>query len=1120
MPTVFSKFADGEILPHDTQLAASAEGHDTQLPSSDEPPMSQAEMEQLQAHEDELKARQLKAHQFLEEALLLAAMQCATGETRVPDLVIPGSHEGEVALSEASKSAGQGIGPAQSSPGEWNSNHAGLTLGNGQLRLKVEHWQTPGPKFAVVKNPTGKPKCDLHGEIASPEMMYVDFKIPPGYPCGMLGVLQLMEALFMSPKAISMSNIEIGSAAARRESRNPKRDSYYINWTTPWETAGCRVSWMKAKEKSPIVKFKFVSGRNAKREEQMIVTVDERDEIYQLISGNDPNSYGKYMALPVRIWLRMQWMISEARDTESKLFGKLLVENNSLSSTKKNKGKKASKEFPESAPEPSTAEEGSCENAKSEVSAMPSPEQSVLGQEHTMETVGSQELTEEVSIHEELTKKESTREELPLEPLAREDFTQHESTQQESTEQKSTPKGFTRGASTLTIDTKKSNRRSKGKRKGKGKRTPGSSGSDTGKKDADHVTDHITDHVKDQRGDNQGDDLLPGVQDIARQDVKTEQQLATVAGQQPVNTPRSPITPNDLNTPFSPSFETARTHFSPHTPHPSSSLSSFFTPISVSRKKEDGGEGEVKAEGNEPAEVSDELCFAPRGDEDGLRCSVSDSGDKVWFSDPEEYLGGHETQESVLRRHVTFDVASLGLSRGQETTSLSPTADPPSTSRASSALSTTDSAGPGTYDPTSDGTAQPGDQSPAESSRSGSKSAYKKRKQERRRRRNLMKRQKSRSADVESPVSSASSQGDGEEGRSPSPPESFEDDEPTPTAKQFGNVGAPAPESQMDLRRVGIVCQEEDCQVICGLGDGVSVVCPKCGPFSLVRYCGKSHLWGDVKRHWEICTMLPVLEQHLAGLIPHGDLVGPPMLPCLHLWDTPERHRQALWFSSARDRGDYFVFEELNNPMEAVDAPASHVGLRCSPRVAHIVRFEDAKEKDRFRRCLAICLFAAVEHPALVDYLYRLVRDWMRAHNMWASDKDMDSMLRHQMGFEMGYTVDENRVGLRHACETEWVGADQRHCEDLTCASERRPTLLGNHRMGLGFQRVCEALESNYWILRAHRATHPSVSDVVARTCGAGFSEVLAMDRRTFRRGVGWDGAGTGPMELEMPWSG
>lgn len=221
----------------------------------------------------------------------------------------------------------------------------------------------------------------------------------------------------------------------------------------------------------------------------------------------------------------------------------------------------------------------------------------------------------------------------------------------------------------------------------------------------------------------------------------------------------------------------------------------------------------------------------------------------------------------------------------------------------------------------------------------------------------MIKRKQERSADAERTVSSASSQGDGVEGRSPSPPESFEDDEPTPTAKQFGNIGAPAPEAQVDFPTLGIVCEEKDCQVLCVLGDGVSVACPKCGPFSLVRYCGKNHLWEDAKRHWLNCTKQPVLEQHLAGLIPYDDLVGPPMLPSLHQWDSPERHRQALWFSSARDRGDYFVFAELDTPVNAADAPASHAGRGCSPRIAHIVRFEDAEEKDRFRRCLAICLF-------------------------------------------------------------------------------------------------------------------------------------------------------------------
>ncbi|KAJ5415695.1 hypothetical protein N7465_004390 [Penicillium sp. CMV-2018d] len=1083
MPTVLSKFADGKILPHDPQ-PASEQGPDakselhTQLPSSDDPESS-------------------------------ARKRYTTRGTRVPELLNPGSSS-EMALPESSQSAEEQPDMTQSKPDDWDDRKARLTLGNGQLRLKIENWKSPGPAFTVENNPKGNPKCNLQGFVEGPELVYIDFMIPTNYRGGMLGFMQSIEALFMFPNKIGIRNIEPGSAAADRESKDPKRESHFIDWTPQWETCGCRVNWMRAKEKSPIIKFKFVSGRNAKREEQMVVTVDERDPFYQTISMKDPNTYGQYMALPVRVWLRIQLIIAETGDIgDSKLFGKLIA-NHNPPVPRKNKGRMASKNMPNRAQGSSTAEEGGSKDEKSDASVVPSTQKSVLGQEHKMETMGSQELTEE-----ELPYEESPQEELPREELTEKELTQEE--------HESTEKGLTKRISTLTIDTQKSNKRSKGKGKGKGKRTSGLSGSDSGKKDADHVTGHITDHRDDQHGDNRRVDLLPGMQDIARQDVPTEQQLAAVAGQQTVNAPGTPITPispNDLTTPLSLSFETARTHLSPHTPLPSSSLSSFFTPMGTPWKKEDEGEGGVQAEEDEPAETSDELCFTPRGDEVGFRCPVSDNRDEVWFSDPEEYLGGHEAQEAVLRRSQSFDVASPGLFRDQETASSSPTADPPSPSRASSPSSTTDSAGLGTNDPSSDSAAQPGDQSPAESRRCGRKSAYKQRRKHDRRKRRQLKRQQESSADAERTVSSASSQGDGVKGRSPSPPESFEDDEPTPTAKQFGNIGAPAPEAQWGSPILGIVCEEKDCQVLCALGDGVSVVCPKCGPFSLVRYCGRSHLWEDAKRHWVYCMMQPVLEQHLAGLIPYDDLVGPPMLPSLHQWDSPERHRQALWFSSARDRGDYFVFAELDTPVNAADAPASHAGRGCSPRVAHVVRFEDAEEKDRFRRCLAICLFAAVEHPALVDYLYRLVRDWMRAHNMWASDKDMDSMLRRQMGLEMGGTIDQSRLGLRHACETEWVGADRRHCEDLTCASERRPTLLGNHCMGLGFRRVCEALESNYWILRAHRATHPSVSDVVARTCGAGFSEVLSMDRRLFCRGVGWDGAGTGPMELEMPWSG
>jgi hypothetical protein len=64
------------------------------------------------------------------------------------------------------------------------------------------------------------------------------------------------------------------------------------------------------------------------------------------------------------------------------------------------------------------------------------------------------------------------------------------------------------------------------------------------------------------------------------------------------------------------------------------------------------------------------------------------------------------------------------------------------------------------------------------------------------------------------------------------------------------------------------------------------------------------------------------------------------------------------------------------------------------------------------------------------------------------------------------------------------------------------------------FRQLCDLLESSYWLLRAARITHPTISQVAARTRGEGF-DVPPRERKLFRRGEGWDGVGTGVMEVE-----
>lgn len=248
----------------------------------------------------------------------------------------------------------------------------------------------------------------------------------------------------------------------------------------------------------------------------------------------------------------------------------------------------------------------------------------------------------------------------------------------------------------------------------------------------------------------------------------------------------------------------------------------------------------------------------------------------------------------------------------------------------------------------------------ANSGAQSKRSAYRRKKNnEKRKRKGCQRRDEARNTPLEPvPEHQAStnfSSGHGVEGHPPSPPEASNDIEQPPKAMQYGGVGTPYSQPGLDLSTVAVQCAKPGCGIICQY-NGASVTCPKCGPYSMIRYCSKPHLWEDAKAHWTDCSSHTISQPCMASSISPDALVGPPMLPCLHEWDTPERHRQAVWFSSASDRGDYFVFTDWTDIMKAGDDPASHTRLRCSPRVAHTVRFEDAREKDRFRRCLAICL--------------------------------------------------------------------------------------------------------------------------------------------------------------------
>lgn len=339
---------------------------------------------------------------------------------------------------------------------------------------------------------------------------------------------------------------------------------------------------------------------------------------------------------------------------------------------------------------------------------------------------------------------------------------------------------------------------------------------------------------------------------------------------------------------------------------------------------------------------------------------------------------------------------------------------------------------------------------------------------------------------------------------------------PSPVKYQLVEKPKPGEGVTWDLTIHQFECAFEECKKECNLWDGQSVICPRCGPYSVVQYCGKKHMREDLNFHWLYCGQKKYALQHycVASSIPPDLLKGGPMIPNLHSWDTPQRHRQAVWFKTGHREGDYFLFTDWTEMVLQGIVPGQDLEPTCSSQVSMSVKFDDPEERDRFRRILAVCLFAATELRELVIYLYRMIRDKLRELDHW--NAHVEVMLRLQFSHEMGFKPTSEMTGDRHACPTSWSGLSPRHCRDSVCVQEREAPLVGQlAHLGHGFEHLCNAMEADYWVLRVNRITHPTCKKPEARMRGEGYPQVAPQDRREFRRGWGWDGAGSGPIEIE-----
>jgi hypothetical protein len=325
-----------------------------------------------------------------------------------------------------------------------------------------------------------------------------------------------------------------------------------------------------------------------------------------------------------------------------------------------------------------------------------------------------------------------------------------------------------------------------------------------------------------------------------------------------------------------------------------------------------------------------------------------------------------------------------------------------------------------------------------------------------------------------------------------------------------------------------IVCHMPGCDQTTSPWDGSTVICPSCGPYSSIRYCCIDHLLGDTTDHWGVdCVKYTCHHLCDASTIHPRQVQCPPGIPNLCGWNTPERHRQAVYHAHSSKKngfaeveGDYFIFTDAEEWIQAGSPDMQTWNLRrARGAVLVVVSFDDERSpdslKDRFNRLLNIALSTGASNVLLLEYLFLMIRENLLSRGKW-DDTILDSVL-YQFQWEFAYQVPEWIINsLRHACPHQWYSTPIDQCRNGICNREMlQPVTRHPLSPRFSIKEKAEELERRYWILRVARVYHPNIQDPAQRMMGVGFSFMAPENRRAFRMGREWDGFPSGTMEIE-----
>lgn len=169
-----------------------------------------------------------------------------------------------------------------------SDSELGLKLLNGQMCVEVSNWKCKFPSVIMKNHVCANPKGGLEVAFCN-EVIKIEFRIPPRFPDRMIGFMTVLQSLFLEPERLGITEIKIGSELVKQECHKAKDQECHVNWSSPRDRSGCRVSWIKENDDS-MIKYKFSNINKIGVDEEMIMEVNGSNEMYGKISSADPVS--------------------------------------------------------------------------------------------------------------------------------------------------------------------------------------------------------------------------------------------------------------------------------------------------------------------------------------------------------------------------------------------------------------------------------------------------------------------------------------------------------------------------------------------------------------------------------------------------------------------------------------------------------------------------------------------------------------------------------------------------------------------------------------------------------------------------------------------------------------